>query len=79
MSFQTPSDYVNPPPGSVLDHTVTRRDMFDFFLVSQSVKQVSSSLSDSNCSKSSELFIYLFLIAQYLVCVAQLCPVVKWC
>ena len=29
----------NPPPGTVLDHTVTRRDMYDFFLVSQHVRQ----------------------------------------
>uniref|UniRef100_A0A146L2S0 Piwi-like protein 1 n=1 Tax=Lygus hesperus TaxID=30085 RepID=A0A146L2S0_LYGHE len=33
------ADYINPPPGSVLDHSVTRRDMFDFFLVSQNVRQ----------------------------------------
>ncbi|KAK7111216.1 piwi-like protein 1 [Littorina saxatilis] len=29
----------NPPPGTVLDHTVTRRDMYDYFLVSQHVRQ----------------------------------------
>lgn len=29
----------NPPSGTVLDHTVTRRDRFDFFLVSQVVNQ----------------------------------------
>ena len=29
----------NPPPGSVLDHTVTRRNLYDFFLVSQHVGQ----------------------------------------
>lgn len=29
----------NPPPGSVLDHSITRRDWFDFFLVSQHVRQ----------------------------------------
>ena len=29
----------NPPPGSVLDHTVTRRNFYDFFLVSQHVGQ----------------------------------------
>eukprot|EP00795_Rhopilema_esculentum_P012740 gene12740-3467_t len=29
----------NPPPGSVVDHTVTRKDWFDFFLVSQHVRQ----------------------------------------
>eukprot|EP00092_Neocalanus_flemingeri_P023338 GFUD01025304.1.p1 GENE.GFUD01025304.1~~GFUD01025304.1.p1 ORF type:complete len:970 (+),score=314.12 GFUD01025304.1:89-2998(+) len=29
----------NPPPGTVLDHTVTRRDWYDFFLVSQHVGQ----------------------------------------
>ena len=29
----------NPPPGSVLDHTVTKRNWYDFFLVSQHVGQ----------------------------------------
>lgn len=29
----------NPNPGSILDHTVTRRTMYDFFLISQSVRQ----------------------------------------
>ncbi|XP_018573756.1 piwi-like protein Ago3 [Anoplophora glabripennis] len=29
----------NPPPGTVLDHTVTRRYMQDFFLVPQNVRQ----------------------------------------
>lgn len=30
----------NPRPGTILDHTVTRRDWHDFFLASQNVKQV---------------------------------------
>lgn len=29
----------NPNPGSILDHSVTRRTMYDFFLISQSVRQ----------------------------------------
>lgn len=29
----------NPDPGSVLDHTVTRRGLYDFYLVPQSVRQ----------------------------------------
>ena len=29
----------NPPPGSVLDHTITRKKWHDFFLVSQHVGQ----------------------------------------
>ncbi|XP_054711719.1 piwi-like protein Ago3 [Uloborus diversus] len=29
----------NPPPGSILDHTVTRKKWYDFFLVSQHVRQ----------------------------------------
>ena len=29
----------NPPPGTVLDHSITRREWFDFFLVSQHVRQ----------------------------------------
>nr|UJZ92584.1 piwi-like protein Ago3 [Scaphoideus titanus] len=32
-------NYENPPPGSVVDHTVTRRTLYDFFLVSQLVRQ----------------------------------------
>ena len=32
----------NPAPGTVLDHTVTKRDWFDFFLVSQHVGQVNN-------------------------------------
>jgi hypothetical protein len=30
----------NPEPGTVLDHTVTRRYLFDFFLVSQLIREV---------------------------------------
>lgn len=29
----------NPPPGTVVDHTVTKRDWWDFFLVSQHTTQ----------------------------------------
>lgn len=29
----------NPPPGSVVDHTITRKSWYDFFLVSQKVGQ----------------------------------------
>ena len=29
----------NPLPGTVLDHTITRRYMFDYFLVPQNVRQ----------------------------------------
>ena len=32
-------DCENPAPGTVLDHTVTKRDWYDFFLVSQHVGQ----------------------------------------
>lgn len=31
--------YANPPPGSVVDTSVTRPEWYDFFLVSQSVRQ----------------------------------------
>jgi len=31
--------YINPPPGSVLDHTVMKKHMYDFLLVSQHVTQ----------------------------------------
>lgn len=29
----------NPPPGTILDNTITRRNWYDFFLVSQNVRQ----------------------------------------
>ncbi|XP_065206565.1 piwi-like protein Ago3 [Planococcus citri] len=29
----------NPPPGTIMDHTITRRDWYDYFLVSQNVRQ----------------------------------------
>lgn len=28
----------NPPPGTVVDHTITRRGLFDFYLVSQKMR-----------------------------------------
>lgn len=31
--------YSNPPPGTLVDHTVTRFDRYDFYLVSQCVRQ----------------------------------------
>ncbi|XP_069699949.1 piwi-like protein Ago3 isoform X2 [Periplaneta americana] len=31
----------NPCPGTIVDHTITRRNWYDFFLVSQHVRQVS--------------------------------------
>lgn len=34
-----PEKYENPVPGTIIDHTVTRKDYFDFFLVSQNVRQ----------------------------------------
>lgn len=37
--LKTPRQMENPPPGTVVDHTITRRDWFDFFLVSQHVRQ----------------------------------------
>lgn len=33
------NEYENPLPGCVIDHTITRRHMYDFFLVPQSVRQ----------------------------------------
>lgn len=32
-------EYANPPPGTIVDHTVTRFKYKDFFLVPQSVNQ----------------------------------------
>lgn len=31
--------YENPQPGTIVDNTVTRRERYDFFLISQSVRQ----------------------------------------
>lgn len=38
-SISQATGVTNPPPGTVVDHTVTRRDWWDFFLVSQFVSQ----------------------------------------
>ncbi|XP_041982210.1 piwi-like protein Ago3 [Aricia agestis] len=32
-------NYENPPPGTIVDHAITRRDWYDFLLVSQKVNQ----------------------------------------
>lgn len=32
-------NFTNPPPGTVIDHTVTRQGRYDFYLVSQSTRQ----------------------------------------
>mgnify|MGYP001792401693 CR=1 FL=1 len=34
-----PINLKNPGPGTIVDHTVTKREAYDFFLVSQSVRQ----------------------------------------
>ena len=36
---KTGNNYENPPPGTILDHTVTRYQFKDFFLVPQAVNQ----------------------------------------
>ncbi|KAG7312304.1 Protein argonaute-3 [Plutella xylostella] len=36
---KTHGGFENPPPGTVLDHTVTRRDWYDFLIASQKVNQ----------------------------------------
>ncbi|XP_050084461.1 protein argonaute-3 [Anopheles aquasalis] len=36
---RTTNDVSNPLPGTVMDHSVTRRFLFDYFLVSQNVRQ----------------------------------------
>ncbi|XP_034834456.1 piwi-like protein Ago3 [Maniola hyperantus] len=33
------AEFANPNPGTVLDHTITRRDWYDFLIVSQKVNQ----------------------------------------
>ncbi|KAL3877253.1 hypothetical protein ACJMK2_034986 [Sinanodonta woodiana] len=37
--LKTSREMQNPPPGTVVDHTITRREWYDFFLVSQHVRQ----------------------------------------
>lgn len=36
---KTPTGLVNPSPGLVVDHTITRKFQYDFFLVPQNVRQ----------------------------------------
>lgn len=33
------TNYNNPNPGTVLDHTVVKKDLYDFYLVSTSSRQ----------------------------------------
>lgn len=40
-----PSSMANPSPGSILDHTVVGRFLFDFYLVSQHVREGSTTPS----------------------------------
>lgn len=42
-SVSNTENYDNVPPGTVLDNTVTRRNWYDFFLVSQNVRQGTAS------------------------------------
>ena len=46
---------VNPPPGLVVDNTVTLSERFDFFLVSQSVTQGSVSPTSFNIVEDETL------------------------
>ncbi|RWS20791.1 piwi-like protein 2, partial [Leptotrombidium deliense] len=39
MRNRQTNDLDNPPPGSIIDHTVTRRIFYDFYLISQHVSQ----------------------------------------
>ncbi|XP_060528061.1 piwi-like protein Ago3 isoform X2 [Cylas formicarius] len=39
FSFDRNGEPENPPPGTILDHTVTRKYLYDFFMVPQSVRQ----------------------------------------
>lgn len=39
MTFNQTGDYTNPLPGTVVDHTIVKRDYFNFFLVSQKAGQ----------------------------------------
>lgn len=37
--MKTGDGYDNPPPGTVMDHSITRRDWYDFLIASQKVNQ----------------------------------------
>ncbi|KAK8788040.1 hypothetical protein V5799_022181 [Amblyomma americanum] len=39
FSMDNRGGYLNPPPGTVIDNNVTRPERYDFYLVSQSVRQ----------------------------------------
>jgi aubergine-like protein len=39
MRSRTDNSFSNPPPGTVIDHTVTRQERYDFYLISQSTRQ----------------------------------------
>uniref|UniRef100_A0A6G1SQC4 Piwi-like protein 1 n=1 Tax=Aceria tosichella TaxID=561515 RepID=A0A6G1SQC4_9ACAR len=39
MKSQADGSFQNPPPGTVIDHTVTREERYDFYLISQSTRQ----------------------------------------
>jgi aubergine-like protein len=39
LLLKLPNGFDNPAPGSVLDHSVTRKNYYDFFLISQFVNQ----------------------------------------
>jgi len=59
----------NPHPGSIIDHTVTRRDLYDFFLISQLVRQGSVTpthfivLEDSGENKPDLLQRFSFVLS----------------
>ena len=39
MKGRSPNELLNPPPGYVLDHSITRKNYYDFYLISQFVTQ----------------------------------------
>ena len=39
LFLQSNGQYSNPPPGTIVDNTVTRPEWYDFYLISQSVRQ----------------------------------------
>nr|AIY62327.1 piwi [Fimbriaphyllia ancora] len=47
------TNLTNPPPGTVVDSDITRRDWYDFFLVSQSVRQGTVSPTHYNVIEDS--------------------------
>lgn len=53
-------DYSNPDPGTIVDHTITRRNLFDFYLVSQKMRDGTATpthyvIVENECKLSADI------------------------